>query len=50
MVIKYHVLCIFVKQALKELKIIFKTEIKQKKNHMLVLKYREVLNKSFNEC
>ena len=35
----------FYEQILKELKIIFTTEIKQKENQMYVLKYREILKK-----
>lgn len=35
----------FYEQILKELKIIFITEIKQKENQMYVLKYREILKK-----
>ena len=39
----------YYEQILKELKIIFATEIKQKGNQIYVLKYREILKKRIDE-
>lgn len=39
----------YYEEILKELKLIFRTEISQKKNQRLVLKYQEVLKKGIDE-